>query len=167
MKILYLVRHAKAELGSHTKEDAKRTLTQRGIETAVKMGQRLFEQQVQPQWVVTSPAARTLATAELIADKLHVPAMSIQQEPKIYNASFKAWLDVIHDLDDQYERVMMVGHNPGITQVVNYLGGENIEIMPTTGVYAVSFDVDHWHAVHGQGATVLFFDSPKKWDDLD
>jgi phosphohistidine phosphatase len=161
MKILYLVRHARAELGSHTKEDVKRELMPSGIEDALKMGQRLLAQHAQPQLIVASSATRTLATAELIASKLHVSATSIQQESKLYNASFKVWLDVIHDLDEQYERVMLVGHNPGITQTVNYFGGEDIASMPTAGVYAVSFDVEDWQAVHGQGATALFFDSPK------
>jgi phosphohistidine phosphatase len=71
-------------------------------------------------------------------------------------------LEVIRGIDNQFADVMLVGHNPGFAQLSEYLTGEQLDKLPTSGVVRIEFAIEEWSAVaQGQGKMVLF-DSPKR-----
>lgn len=161
MKWLTLVRHAKAVQAGKEHADFERALTDRGEQDAQRMGQRLAQTQPRPDAIVSSPAKRALTTATIIANESGFPAPQILTDEKIYTAEIVDLLVVIQSIDDWFNDVLLVGHNPGFEMLSEYLTGERVEKLPTSGVVRIEFAIDSWSEVtQGQGKMVLF-DSPK------
>jgi phosphohistidine phosphatase len=126
------------------------------------MGKRLAERGCAPDVVMSSPAARALATAEAIAEEIGVPWEEILVDDRLYGADVFDWLDVIHSLDDALEWVVVVGHNPGLTELVNDLSPYPIDNVPTCGVVGLKFDTPSWTMIGRLRPTGVDFDYPKK-----
>src|SRR4051794_814914 len=135
MKKLLLVRHAKAEKDTAGK-DFDRPLKYIGIQDAGFMADRLKDKSIIPQYIVASPALRTLTTAEIFADHLGLPAPATNKA--IFEASEKTLLKIINELPNQYNFVALVGHNPGIAYILQYLTGEAMEVH-TSAVAVIDF----------------------------
>jgi len=156
MKKLLLIRHAKA--GNHDIEDFKRLLTYRGLEDASLMATRLKKAELIPEYIITSPALRTKATGEVFAKILGVAETG--EDRHIYEANTHDLLTVINHLPDEYSFVALVGHNPGISQILYELTGE-MRDMSTTAVALIGFDFDEWELVHTDTGKLAWYDSPK------
>jgi len=157
MKKLLLIRHAKAEKETGGK-DFDRPLKYPGIQDARFMADRVKEAGIVPQFVVTSPALRTLTTAEIFADafKLANP----KEEKSLYEASQQTWLKVINRLPVQYDVVAVVGHNPGVANILYYLTGETREVHTSTTAL-IEFDLDKWSEISGDTGKITYYCSPK------
>lgn len=157
MKRLTLVRHAESSWGDEKKEDdVDRPLSERGRRDAARMGRRLAQRGFAPGLILSSPAVRALATAESIAAAINYPREAIVVEEWLYGAGIYEWFDVIQRLDDSLEWVICVGHNPGLTDVVNDLSPFQTSSVPPGGVVHIEFDTDTWVQVgeeHLIGAT--------------
>jgi phosphohistidine phosphatase len=158
MKKLLLIRHAKAEKITSVK-DIDRPLKYIGIQDARFMADRLKEKSVIPQFIVTSPALRTKTTAEIFADFLKLPNPELNKA--IYDASQQALLDVINHLPAEYDFIALVGHNPGISQILYYLTGESREVHTST-VALIEFEVDDWKEVSGDSGSLTYYSSPNE-----
>ena len=158
MKKLLLIRHAKAEKDIVGK-DFDRPLKYTGIQDATFMADRIKENSIVPQYIVTSPALRTTTTAEIFADHLHLP--DAEQNKLIYEASQKTWLQVINQLPDNYDFIAIVGHNPGISQILTYLTGEAREVHTCT-VAQIEFEAEDWALISGDMGKLTFYSSPKE-----
>src|SRR6185312_13320042 len=121
MKKLLLIRHAKAEKDT-TVKDIDRPLKYIGIQDAGCMADRLKDNSIIPQYIITSPALRTKTTAEIFADQLSLPEPIIDRS--IYEASQQTLLGVINKLPNKYDFIALVGHNPGIAYILHYLTGQ-------------------------------------------
>lgn len=160
MKKLMLVRHAKSDWGDALLPDHNRPLNQRGLNAAPLMGQRLLAKQFIPDRIVSSTAYRAEATAKLIAAELQC-LDRIVSNTNIYEAGVDTLLQIVHELDDAYQQVMLVGHNPGLTMLVNELQDQRfIANMPTCAVAALSFEVKCWAEV--REGRLLDYDYPKQ-----
>ncbi len=160
MKTLYLVRHAKSSRDDPTLPDKERPLNDRGKRDAPKMGERLAKLDVKPDLVLSSPAIRALATAELIAKKLDYKTKDIVVEKRLYATTANDLLEVIHKLSDKPKRVMLVGHNPELTELAHRLSSE-ITDMPTCAVAEFCFAATSWSAVGQQEPTKATLHRPK------
>ncbi|GAA4340420.1 phosphohistidine phosphatase SixA [Mucilaginibacter gynuensis] len=157
MKKLLLIRHAKATHESGF-EDYERPLTHSGVRDAAVMAARIDSLSLVPQVIVSSPALRTLSTANIFSEHLSRPEPITDKA--IYDASEKTLLKVINQLPDQYEFVALVGHNPGISQILYYLSGEPRE-MDTCGIALLVFQDDSWATITENVGKLVHFDSPK------
>ena len=146
MKTLTLVRHAKAQDLSEDIEDEQRPLKESGLVDAAQLGARLHKQKLAPQLLLSSPAVRTLSTATILAGELRVPLQAIELEPQIYEAALEDLLDIVQTIDDEIENVLLVGHNPGISELASYLCKTALAPMPTSGVFTLNFEIEHWNA---------------------
>lgn len=164
MKILILVRHAKSSWKNAYLLDIDRPLNKRGKRDAPVMGSRLAERDSMPDLMISSPANRALTTAEIIADAIEYPADEIVVDERIYGADVTDWLQVIQNLDDALDCVMCFGHNPGLTDLVNYITPYYINNVPTCGILELVFDVDTWADVGRVDPIEVDFDYPKKTD---
>ena len=162
MKTLYLVRHAKSSWDDPGLKDYDRPLNKRGKKDAPKMGKHLKMIGVSPDLILTSPAKRAKTTAKYIAEKIEYPFEKIVEEKEIYHADVNELLDVIKDIDDSNDTIIMVGHNPGFTDLANYLTTTRIDNIPTTGIFCVEFDVNSWEKIHKESGEFKLFDYPKK-----
>ncbi len=167
MKRLYLARHAKSSWEEEWLDDFERPLNERGKRDAPMMGEVLKDLGVKPDVLVTSPAARAVATARILARILEYPLEKIRYRERLYEAGNRDFVDAIATLDDEHESAMLIGHNPTLTSVANMLTGAGIENVPTAGVVGIGFDEDSWIPASEQGGRLLFFEYPKKHRDTD
>ena len=143
MKALFLIRHAKSSWDDTALPDKDRPLNDRGKRDAPKMGKRLARRDVKPDLILSSPAMRALTTAEIIAKKLDYKRKDIVVDDRLYAGEADDLLNVIHKLGDKRERVILVGHNPELTDLAHRLSSE-ITHMPTCAVAAFTFDAKSW-----------------------
>lgn len=163
MRHLTLIRHAKSSWKDDSLSDFDRPLNKRGAANAPLMGRILKQQGATFDLLVTSPAVRALTTARLIAAELGYPAERLQEEPALYEAGTETMLAVIHNLPASATRVGLVGHNPTLTAVCNYLTGEQIENLPTCAVAGIVFEVDDWPAVWRGSGRLASYEFPRKY----
>jgi phosphohistidine phosphatase len=162
MKTLYLVRHAKSSWSHPGLTDFNRPLIDTGIKRSRKIIRYLNEKNVSVDLIITSPAVRTLETAKLIASGIDYPIENINQEHVLYEAGLDDFLNVIYDAPDEINSLMVVGHNFTITHVANFFLGPEIEMLPTSGLVAISFDTEHWKEISTVKPEQLFVIFPKK-----
>jgi phosphohistidine phosphatase len=162
MKRLTLVRHAKSSWKDRTLDDSQRPLSRRGEQDAPKMGARLLARKARPSLIMSSPAARALATAKLIADTLGYPMEFLQVEPRLYLATPKEMLALIAGQEDSFSDLLLVGHNPGMTEVANRLVPElRLDNLPTAGVVAMDFQTRKWSELPATRGELAYYDYPK------
>lgn len=143
MKTLLILRHAKSSWDNAQLTDYERPLNSRGKIDAPRIGQLLREQELVPDLIITSSAERALATAEAVALASGYE-QEIQATRSFYHADPEAYFEVLCQLDDVHERVMVVGHNPGVEELVEELT-DLWEQMPTAALAQISLPIDHWH----------------------
>jgi len=163
---LLICRHAKSSWQDSALRDFDRPLNKRGERDAPEMGRRLAQQGVRPDLIMSSPAARALATALHYARQLGISPEQIRRTPAQYAASVPVLLNVIRTVDSSVSTLMLVGHNPESTDLANALGGLSIENIPTGGIVALAFSGCIWTDLTAGSGTLLFFDYPKKIGDV-
>lgn len=124
------------------------------------MGKRLGKRGPKPDLLVSSPALRALATAQLIADEIHCRRKDIVVDERLYASSPDTLLAVIRTLDDKLNCVMLFGHNPEFTELAHQLSNEIVD-MPTCAVAEFRFDAKAWAEVGEIGPTKVKLDVPR------
>lgn len=152
-----LIRHAKATHESGY-ADFDRPLKSTGIQDAALMATLLRGRMEIPEVVVTSPALRTFTTAEIFANQFKIPAPLTDK--RIYEATENTWIKVINSLPADHDFIAVVGHNPGISQILYYLTGQ-VKDMPTCAVAVVTFENNDWQSIDEEDGKLVHFDSPK------
>jgi phosphohistidine phosphatase len=145
MKSVLVLRHAKSSWKHPELPDHDRPLNKRGKHDAPLMGRLLKREDLVPDVIISSTAMRAGATAEAVA-KASGYKGEIVLNKSLYAAGPEAYLGVIHDLSDEYARVLIVGHNPGLEDLVELLTGE-IHLMPTCSLAHVKFRVEKWSEI--------------------
>ena len=168
MKTLYLVRHAKSSWDDITLADSDRPLNKRGFKNAPEMGQLLANRGVRVDRIISSPALRAMTTAELIAAEIDYDPQAIEQNQQLYFEGVSAMMDIIHRLDPSLSSVMLVGHNPDITSLLNRLCGFQVSDMPTCAVATVKLNLNNdWLEAAYDTGKMIDFDYPKKITGLE
>ena len=162
MKTLVIVRHAKSSWDNAVLSDHQRQLSKRGLRDAPIMGARLAEWGPPVDRVISSSATRALTTAELITHEMGLPWDEIQIEDALYHATEEDIIDLINEQEDYLDGLMLFGHNPGMTYLVNGLSDLDLDNLPTCGVAILQFDVKSWSEIGDEIATTGYFDFPKK-----
>ena len=161
-KTLILVRHAKSSWSDSTLNDIQRPLNKRGNKDAPKMGDHMAKQRILPEVIYSSSGLRALTTARLISVKIGIKPSEIIVDDDIYTFSSEELLNAIKSISDSYNKVMIVGHNPAITDLTNFLSGSDIDNIPTCGIAVLEFAKDSWNKVERKSAKLVSFDYPKK-----
>jgi phosphohistidine phosphatase len=160
MLLLTLVRHAKAEPAHSDQEDWDRSLEASGQRDAHTMGQRLKSRGRKPASILASPAVRALTT---VAKELGVPASKLRQDERLYLATAKDLLKIIQELGRDATHLMVVGHNPGMTEFADALSAErSLDNLPTCATYSLEFDIENWSELEWASGMNAEFDYPKK-----
>lgn len=162
MKTLYFLRHAKTEAKVPGQEDFDRSLNGQGKNDAMLMSKILAKRMVHPiDQLITSPSKRTLGTLGYFAQELGIDNTSIIQEPKLYNATKEEMLESLWGLDDQLSTIMLIGHNPGISDIVDHLSNSAVDPLPTAGIACMEFEVEAWNEIGSKAGKLLYQDHPK------
>jgi phosphohistidine phosphatase len=171
MKILTLLRHAKSAWDDPVERDFDRPLNGRGRRAAHRMGRYLRDEGLAFDHVVASPALRVQQTIAGVEDG-YGRALSPAYDRRIYMASAATLLDVVQALDDRHDRVLMVGHNPGLEDLVLMLVPQSaaglrdeVEIKyPTATLAELRFEAAAWAQVEEQGGMLARFMRPRELD---
>jgi phosphohistidine phosphatase len=160
-KRLFLIRHGKAAAATTGQSDFTRILTESGAAAAKEMAARLTARTLIPQALISSPATRALSTAKCFAEIWNYPATNIEIAPTVYESDLMTLLAVVNNLEDSSEEVAIFGHNPGVTEIANYLLDDQMPDMPTSGVVIIDFPFENWSHVSSQTGSLVLFDYPK------
>jgi phosphohistidine phosphatase len=160
MKTIYIVRHAKSSWDYDGIQDFDRPLSKRGIEDAYLVSQNLTTKIERPDILVTSFANRALHTAMIFAENLKFPFNNLFIKKSLYNFSDGYLAKTIMALDDAYDSAMIFSHEHGISAFVNKFGNKNIELLPTSGILGIKFDISHWKNLK-KGETFIYL-TPKE-----
>ncbi|GBD91235.1 phosphoserine phosphatase 1 [bacterium BMS3Abin04] len=163
MKKLFLIRHAKSSWKDNGLADFDRPLNKRGKRDAPFMGKILKEEGIKPDLIITSPAKRTCTTARVLARKLDYPKEKINSDETVYEASPGELIKLVNAIPSEHEVVMLIGHNPGLTQLSNLLTGKYLENIPTTGIVEINFNVNSWEEITVNTGKLKSFEYPKKY----
>lgn len=144
MKTLYIVRHAKSSWGSFDVNDFDRSLNLRGERDLPLMAQELKKLGVNPDYIISSPAKRAITTAKGLAEGIGFSIDQIDQHENIYESSAEEMLKSIKTVADDVTELMIVGHNPSVSFLVNMLSNEWLDKYSTCGCFAIDFNIDNW-----------------------
>ena len=162
MKRLFIIRHAKSDQ-SFFGNDFERPLNARGNRDAPLMAKRLVDKNIDIELMVASPALRAKQTAEYFAETFTKSKDSIIYISALYHASEDIFYEVVANLPDEFNRIALFSHNPGITHFINSLQASvEIDNMPTCGVFSVESDIEQWKDFSTSKKTFVLFEYPKK-----
>ncbi len=165
MKTVILIRHAKSSWCEAGCSDFERQLNHRGLADAPVMGQRLaarlYADNLKLDAFLCSTARRAMQTATLMAGELGFSADAIDRRDALYLASPAVMLETICMMPDDIETMVLLAHNPGITELAEMFGGRYFGNIPTCGVVMLGFPVERWLDVESP-AELVDFDYPKR-----
>lgn len=160
-KDIFIIRHAKTEQVSQGQTDFERQLTQRGHTDAQLMGEMFKALGIKPDKIYVSPAQRTTQTAQILSQSLAISEETIIFEPAIYEASLKTLFALLSRFDEAADCAFLIGHNPGLMLLADYLSNQPIDFMPTTGTVYLHFAIDSWQEVSAGLGHLKWFKTPK------
>ncbi len=147
MKTLLILRHAKSSWKQEGLTDHDRPLNKRGKRDAPRMGKWLRESNLAPDLIISSTAKRARKTASKVAKKCEYQGV-IELTGELYLAPPQNYLRVLRNVPDDYGRVMVVGHNPGLEELLSVLTGTQTHL-PTAALAQVDLPIDRWQELDG------------------
>jgi len=162
LKTLYLLRHAKSSWNLPSIDDFDRPLNNRGIRNAPFMGEMLLRKNISLELIISSPALRAITTAKIIAEKLKYPVSNIKKDKNIYEASALDLLSVLKKTNNKLKFLMLVGHNPGMNDLINLISDKRLDNLPTAGIVCLKKEVDNWEKIDDNWL-FEFIEYPKKY----
>lgn len=162
MKDFCLVRHAKSSWKYPKLDDFERPLNKRGRKNAPFMGKIVHQLGFTPDLIISSPASRAAMTARFFAFEVNYPLENIQYLAPIYEADEIDLMQILEGLDNNLEKVMLIGHNPTLTHLANNISNYPISNIPTSGVFCIAFNITSWSGINKKPGKLKYFDFPKK-----
>jgi len=168
MKQIIFLRHAKSDWGNELLKDIDRHLNERGYSDAYFMSKWFAEQHKSPALILSSTASRALSTALIFARQLEFDMKHFKIEKRIYEASVSTLKKIVSEQDNSYNSIMMVGHNPGFTEVCNTLSEDLFfDNLPTCGIVSIQFKSASWQGVVKEKGKIEYYQFPKEFRKQD
>lgn len=146
---LYIMRHAKSDWSGPQISDFERPINKRGTKSAMRIGEWMNENNHIPQKIISSPALRAKETIELVTEQISKFNLEdLTYEDELYHAGFTQLIEFINTYKDKVQSLMLVGHNPGIENLVNYLcdkSGDKETIVTTANLFIFKFSSDSFN----------------------
>jgi phosphohistidine phosphatase len=142
MKILLILRHAKSSWKRTELPDFDRPLNKRGKSDAPRMGELLRQMDLLPDLILSSSAQRARQTTQAVVDASGYGG-EVRWLDSLYAAPPESYLEALRGLDDSLQRVMVVGHNPGLEELLEELTG-TAETLPTAALVQVMLPIQTW-----------------------
>jgi len=159
MKKLILLRHADSDWNDAKLRDFDRPLNEHGEKNAQLMGKRLCRLGVKPGRIISSPAKRARDTLR----QLTFIDSGVVFQDAIYEAGVDDLLDVVRNLPQGLQCVMLIGHNPGLTELARVLGAL-IDSLPPCAAVGLELKIEHWKEVAPGTGRLWLYDDPKHPD---
>ncbi|MFY0653831.1 MAG: histidine phosphatase family protein [Cyclobacteriaceae bacterium] len=143
-KQLFLIRHAQAEPTTFDSRDKDRILTDMGCQDAMRMGKCLHENNVLPDHILSSTAERTQQTTRYICEQIGFDFEKVEFLEDLYESSLRLVLQTINNASDSYNSIFVVGHNPSISYLGEYLCDEVLGGVPPGTVIHLNTSATQW-----------------------
>lgn len=147
MKTVLILRHAKSSWKHHGLDDHDRPLNKRGMRDAPRMGRLIEKSGLVPELICSSSAVRAATTARIVAESCGFDG-ELRIVPDLYLAGPETYVAVLSNLPDGIERAMVVGHNPGMAELVTELTGHEVGF-PTAALAHVRLTAERWYELEG------------------
>ena len=154
------MRHATADEAERGKRDSDRELSSKGYQDATRLGHHLNERQHIVDLMLVSTAQRARSTAEILSEQMHYRGR-IDYSDELYQASVRSVLSLINQQAEAINRLMVVGHNPTLTYLAEYLTGDPVSSMAPGGLFLLQIPVP-WAEVSQQTATLDAYLDPEQ-----
>ena len=167
MRTLTLLRHAKSSWDDPSLADFDRPLAPRGQKAAPAMGIHMHELGLAPDLVLCSPAVRTRETARLALAELASSEPPMKLMPELYEASAETLLAQIHKVSRRHRHLLLIGHNPGLHDLVLGLlekrpSGDLATKMPTAALAVLECDITSWADLRWHSARLEHYQTPRR-----
>lgn len=165
---LWLLRHGKAKRNDHT-EDFDRALKKSGKRTVQQLGVWLKQQDLMPDWVISSPAKRAISTATGVLEAMDAIDLSIIQDKRVYAEGFERLKNVLAECPVETRRVLLVGHNPELEDLLIHLVGlanlpEGDKLLSTAALARLIMP-DDWTQLGAESAQLLSITKAQSLDE--
>ncbi len=168
MKTLFVLRHAKASGPASAPTDFERPLNPRGENQALDIGGMLRARHVDVDAIVASPALRAVETISGVLEGAG-SRVEPRYDPRAYNASPERLLEIVREADDKVERLLLVGHNPGLQHLLLHLAEDDraglrddiASSYPTATLAELGLAVDRWREVGPRSGRILSLVRPR------
>ncbi len=154
MKKIYLMRHGKAEEASGNMSDFDRSLQRMGLINTCKIAQEMKTEGVCLDKIICSSANRTHETAKLVAEQFEIDVEEVVAYQSLYNAPLGNYLEEIKKTESTVNNLLVVGHNPFISYLVEFLTGIDASLKTSDVVY-IDLHIDEWEHVNSKIGTFL------------
>ncbi|WP_418639026.1 SixA phosphatase family protein [Winogradskyella sp.] len=144
MKEIILIRHGKSSW-EHDVTDRERPLKTRGINDIKLVANHFFNSNSVPKIIFSSPARRALSTCEIFMNTLNIAKEQVVVVEELYDFDGRNVIDFIKNLSNEYNEVMIFGHNHAFTSISNIFGDTFIDNLPTSGLVKLKFDINDWN----------------------
>jgi len=146
---LWLLRHGKSDRNL-AMDDFDRPLKKRGKRAAERIGEGLHQQHLIPDWIVSSPAKRALTTAKIVHKAIAVEGLVVAQDKRLYQEGFEPLKTVLAECPSDARRVLLVGHNPELEDLlINLVGAAHLpdtdKLLPTAALARLIMPDDWSH----------------------
>lgn len=160
-RTLLILRHAKSDWSAAYDGDHERPLKKRGVKAARRMGGFLAARALVPETVLTSSAVRARATADLVAEAGGFAVLP-RIEPELYNAAPDVVVPMLRRLPAHSDPVLVVGHEPGCSELIALLGGVPEPAFPTAALACLELDIPAWDELAPGSGRLLWLVTPRE-----
>jgi phosphohistidine phosphatase len=161
LKQLLLLRHGKSSWRDPALTDLNRPLKKRGIRDAAEMAHRLERLPHRVERVLMSPARRVIDTVDQMTATTGFGRDIGEVLPELYTFSYEDIMFVLKALDNSLQSVAIAGHNPAMTDLLNFLCLESVANVPTCGMAFIRLDLPHWREIMAGSGSLECYDFPK------
>ena len=160
MKTLYILRHGKSSWANQNVDDFDRVLLTEGIKRTQSIASFLSSNLAKIDLIISSPAKRALQTAKIISSNL---GCKLTENSNLYPSHSSRIANIIGSQHSSIQNLMIVGHNPGLTEFVSEYFDSTIDWLPTSGLAQASFKIENWNEISLNTISIssLLFTSPK------
>jgi len=167
VKTLYLIRHGNTAVRKKGLPDVDRPLTHKGETRAKSMAKQLHKEKVKPELIISSPAERAVATAQIFAKELAYPIEDIQNRDLLYNSITPyGFINILRSIDDKIETVLLIGHNPTLSKFAAMLLPHFWHYLPKCGVVGIVFHKETWQKISRHTGNLVLYDYPAYMDKM-
>ena len=160
MKNLIIVRHCKSSWADLSLSDFDRPLNKRGHIDGELMSSYLREKEKKIDKLISSTSKRTRLTSKYFIEKIHFNSISYLDE--LYHASYSEIIKIISKIENNLNNIMVIGHNPGLTELINHFSDMRIYNIPTSGIIKVEFKEAKWSKITENKGKIVYKKFPKE-----
>ena len=160
MKKLIVVRHCKSSWKDLTLNDYNRPLNKRGKIDGPIMSKYLSQSIQEIDFLHSSSSVRTFETSKFFIDKIKF--VEINYDDDLYHCSSSSLIRIIKNHPKKYNSVLVIAHNPGLTNMINSLTNITLDNLPTTGIVEIDFNCDSWENISIENSNLVGIKFPKQ-----